>query len=444
VPEDRSEHDGRTIRIAVARLKAASPTPQPDPIVWLTGGPGGSAIALANLALADGLNGERDIIFVEQRGTLHSEPFLACPEIDQFQQELLGLVTTDPGTREKSRAATEACRDRLADDVELSAYDSEENAADVADLRVALGVEEWNLRGVSYGSDLALQILRDHPEGIRSVVLDSVVPPEVNLIESFWPAAAEGYEALFDACAAQPECATGHPDLRDDFFATVRGLDEQPMTVDVPDPNGGPSVRVVVDGYKFANLINMLGLKPGGLAEAPALVGATAAGDGRPVAAALLQMVPGPEMNSYGLQFGVVCREEAGYTDEQETFAAARRALPEMPDRVLRMPPQATQVFDDCAAWDVGVGSPMAEVPTESDVPVLVLNGSLDGVTPPSWAEAATERLPNSELVLVPGAGHDVIRWSDCAVEVMLDFLDTPGAVQSPCLAEMSVPPFAP
>jgi hypothetical protein len=100
VPEDRSRPDENTIRIAVARVGATSSTPRPDPIVWLAGGPGGSAIATANISVAQGINSDREVIFVDQRGTLHAQPALVCPEIDAFQQEALGLLTTDPATRE--------------------------------------------------------------------------------------------------------------------------------------------------------------------------------------------------------------------------------------------------------------------------------------------------------------------------------------------------------
>jgi hypothetical protein len=93
VPEDRARPDGPTIRVAVARVKATSARPQPDPIVWLTGGPGGTAIATANLTVAKGINADRDIIFVDQRGTLHAQPPLVCPEIDAFQREAFGRPT---------------------------------------------------------------------------------------------------------------------------------------------------------------------------------------------------------------------------------------------------------------------------------------------------------------------------------------------------------------
>jgi pimeloyl-ACP methyl ester carboxylesterase len=132
----------------------------------LTGGPGGTAIATANLTVAKGINADRNIIFVDLRGTLHAQPPLVCPEIeiDAFQREGLGLPTTDPVTAAKTDAATQACLDRLAvQGVNLAAFDTIQNAADIADLRVALGIEQWTVRGTSYGIELALQLLRDHP-----------------------------------------------------------------------------------------------------------------------------------------------------------------------------------------------------------------------------------------------------------------------------------------
>ena len=176
VPEDRSTPDGRTIRLAVARAPATSPTPRPDPIVYLVGGPGNSGLLSAPGLLTAGWNTDRDVIVIEQRGTLKAEPLLSCPELDAHLDIAVALAPTGPDAMAGESAAVTACRDRLvAEGWDLAAYDSTQNAADVAELRVAMGIDEWNVYGVSYGTDLALQTLRDHPEGIRSVVLDSVV-----------------------------------------------------------------------------------------------------------------------------------------------------------------------------------------------------------------------------------------------------------------------------
>ncbi|MCA9876946.1 MAG: hypothetical protein KC442_04180, partial [Thermomicrobiales bacterium] len=105
VPENRANPNGRTIRVAVARVPAVSATPRPDPIVYLTGGPGGIAFLDAVGLVAAGINADRDVIFVEQRGTYHSEPFLACRENDEFLTQALSLPYAAPATGERDVAS---------------------------------------------------------------------------------------------------------------------------------------------------------------------------------------------------------------------------------------------------------------------------------------------------------------------------------------------------
>jgi pimeloyl-ACP methyl ester carboxylesterase len=402
-------------------------------------------LATAVLQVRAGINRDRDVVFVDQRGTLHSDPLLSCPEIDRFVAEAVGLSALDPATGERSDAATRACRDRLgAGGHDLAAYDTAENAADIADLRTALGISEWDVYGVSYGSDLALQLLRDHPEGIRSLVLDSVVPPQANLIEGFWPNAAAGYRALFDACAAQPACAAAYPDLEAEFTATVARLAREPLAVDVPDPAGGAATRVVLDGYTFANLVVVQSLVPGTYAGLPALVHGVATGDGRAAAEALLGTVPPPGLVGYGLTFGVFCREQVAATDRAQVLAAARAALPGFPDEVLALPPQAPRIFEDCGIWDVGAADVSVREPVHSAVPALLLSGTFDAVTPPEWAREAAEGLSRGRLLEFPGLGHSVVQASDCARTIMLGFLDRPeGGYDTACLDQVTVPEFS-
>ena len=444
VPEHRSVPDGRTIRMAVARVKAASPNPRPDPILWLTGGPGGSAIATAVLTVQAGLNRDRDIVFVDQRGTLHSDPLLSCPEIDAFLNDALALPALGPATGERSSAATRACRDRLAGQgYDLAAYNTTENAADLADLRTALGIGRWNVYGVSYGTDLALQLLRDHPRGIRSLVLDSLLPPQVNFVNGSWPNAASGYRALFEACSAQPACATAYPDLAGEFTRTVARLARQPLIAEAPDTAGGPVRRVVIDGYTLANLVVQESLRPGTYAGLPALIHSAAQGDGGPAARELVNSLSPPGIVGYGLTFGVFCREHVPYTDPATELAKAEQALPGFPDEVLALVPQSPRIFDDCGIWDVGKAPASVRHPVRSAVPVLLLDGTFDAVTPPGWAKIAARGLSSSRLLLFPGIGHDVVSASDCARSIMVDFLQRPrGGYDTSCLSQVTVPQF--
>ncbi|MFK0256206.1 alpha/beta fold hydrolase [Streptomyces sp. NPDC090445] len=449
MPENRAEPDGRTIKIAVARLKAASAQPRPDPVVWLTGGPGGSGLldAVSVSRLKPGINADRDVVFVDQRGTGRSHPLLSCPEIDTFTRKAVTLVATDPETTRKGVQAALACRTRLSGSGhDLSAYNTTENAADIADLRVALGIDEWNVYGVSYGSDLALQLLRDHPQGIRSMVLDSVVAPHVNLLDGLWPNAADQYEAMFAACEAQPACRTAYPNLRAEFYATVQRLNRRPLTVTVPAEGGAPAATVVIDGYQLANMVVVSALPPWALTTLPAAVHALATGNGLPAAKTILAGLSPPDFVGWGLFYGVVCREQAAFTDRRKVQAAAKASLPEFPDRVLSLLPQqefVSRIFSDCAAWDTGRADPRVTAQARSDVPALLMSGSFDGPAGTRWATAAATGLTHSRHLVFPGLGHAVLDQSECARAILVSFFDRPsGGYDTSCSDTLTAPSF--
>lgn len=443
VPENRSKPDGPTIRIAVARVRAVAAVPEPDPIVYLAGGPGGSGLVSAIKAVADGMNAERDVIFVDQRGAYHADPRLACPEIDAFIMESMRLPFSDPATADLSDAATRRCRDRLADEgLDLAAYNSIENAADIADLRLALGIREWNVYGVSYGTNLALRLLRDHPDGIRSVVLDSVAPPNLNLITEWWLAAASGYRAIFDACAEQPACAASFPNLEAEFIETVIRLNTTPIVVSVPN-GSGESIPVNIDGFQLANLVVLTSLETNAYAGIPSMIHALATGDGREAAARLLDAPSPAGITGYGLQYGVFCREWANWTTADEVKTRAKAALPGFPDEVLDLLPVLPRIFADCAIWDVGAAGADDRAPVHSDMPVLIMNGTFDADTPVYYADAVTPGLTRAQVVPIPGVGHHVTSQSACARSLMAAFFDQPGrAVDDTCADEMGAPTF--
>jgi pimeloyl-ACP methyl ester carboxylesterase len=206
VPEDRSQPSDRTIQLFVAIISAQSANPAPDPVVYLGSGPGGIASGEIVFEIDAGVNRDRDLIVVNQRGQFLSIPALTCPPIDAFNRQLLSLRFYSQQTkREHVRATAECHRELLATGANLPAYNSTENATDFADLRTALGIGQWNVLGVSYGSDLAQQYVRDHPEGIRSVVLDSVIPVTTTFAK-YWESTRAGFDNLFQACIAEAAC----------------------------------------------------------------------------------------------------------------------------------------------------------------------------------------------------------------------------------------------
>ena len=444
VLENRAKPDGRRIRIFVMRSPAVSATPRRDPIVYLSGGPGGAGSFEVAFMVKHGLNADREVIFVDQRGTHRADPRLGCPGWEQFVFDAVSLPFAAESTTAADAAALKECRDQLAaTGVDLAAYNSTENAADIADLRVALGIDRWNVYGVSYGSRLALIVLRDHPQGIRSVVLDSVSPPTVNIVETWWSAPASSFRAIFAACAAEPACATAYPNLDADFTATVNRLDRTPVVVQVKDESGTP-VTVNIDGFTFAYTLIMTSERGDG-SGIPKMIADMARGDSAAVAAAYLSSRGPPEfvgLGGVGLAITVFCAESANLTTEAATLARAKAALPGFPDRVLKVQPKQGRLFTECPVWNVGRAAPAVSAPIVSDVPVLILEGTFDAATAPEWVDVITPDLKNAQVVSFPYTGHSVLGKSTCALSTMSRFLDNPTRPVDPSCAARTTLPF--
>ena len=442
VSESRREATGRSIRVAVAVVPAARQGSRRAPLLYLARGPGGAPALQAAMYVALGFNADRDLILVNQRGTFLSEPALVCPSIDEHFLRVLSLRFDSAAARRSMlRAARDCRRELLASGADIAAFNTTENASDLADLRRVLGYRQWNVYGVSYGTDLALALLRLDPKGVRSLVLDSTVPPNLVTFASFWPNAAEGFDAFFRACARQPACHARHPNLEQRFTRLVRKLEQHPSVTVVPNAEGTP-VEVVTDGGALANwLVNMSFASPL-YDQVPGWIDDLQHRRPQAIASSRLGQVAPPGFIGYGLVFGVLCSEWAPQTTKAGVLASGRRAFPDYPRSVLAEPPQFTWLADVCRVWDVPPAPPSARQLVRSDVPTLFLAGSFDAVTPPSWARAAARRLTSSRVVTIPGVGHGVADASPCAVEVMNSFLRRPEAPDTGCVAGLA-PPFA-
>jgi pimeloyl-ACP methyl ester carboxylesterase len=253
VPENWSSPDGRRIQIGYLVLKSSAMQPIPDPVVFLAGGPGSSPLTSGEIwaRFFAGLRQERDVIFFDQRGTRLSSP-LRCEEYTKLMALALPPEVDDSaGTptapayltdianpeellqkaRELYGPAAEACAQQLMEQgVDLSQYTSIASANDAVALVKALGYDEYNLYGISYGTRLALEVMRNHPEsGLRSVVLDSTYPPEVKTYELLSISSHEVAMQLFADCKRAPACDAAYPDLQQRFIALLAQLRTEPV-----------------------------------------------------------------------------------------------------------------------------------------------------------------------------------------------------------------------
>jgi pimeloyl-ACP methyl ester carboxylesterase len=448
VPEDRARPDDRTIQLFVAIIPAQSGNSAPDPVVYMGSGPGGIAIFEAPGLVTAGVNRDRDLIVVNQRGQFLSIPALTCPEIDEFSRHLLSLRFYSPSTKHEHLHATAAChRALVATGAHLSSYNSTENAADFADLRIALGISQWNVVGVSYGSDLAQQYVRDHPENIRSVVLDSVIPTTVTFAK-FWDSTRDGFDNLFQACAAEAACNAPHPNLAATVTRLVNTLEDEPLTTIFTDPATGEKLTVVVDGGAFVDWLRDQSRTNTQLTRIPALIDDLAHGSADALTAIAkyrVQLAPVPSPNSpatsFGLAFGVGCREQ--FASHEEIAEAGRRASPNYPASIQD---QAVSTWayanDDCATvWKV----PTVQVqPLVTSIPTLLIAGGFDAVASLDFAQSVAANLSKATLIDIPGIGHFVMPHSPCAQTVIASFLTDPGNPDTSCVGPLMPPPFTP
>ena len=240
VPEDYDRPDGRRVELPFAVLRSHSLSPAADPVVYLHGGPGGGAVqdlAFVN-ELFETLRRTRDIVTFDQRAAGLASLAASCrqsllPSYDQLLS--LGESTdTDADTEEAETSLmmqmTEAClTDLQAAGIDITQYVTPNNARDVGSVMTALGYDSYNIYGVSYGTQLALEVMRTAPDGVRSIVLDSVAPPNVrsyDLLAAPWEEAAM---VVFDQCAADDACNGAYPDLVDRFNALMDRLEATPI-----------------------------------------------------------------------------------------------------------------------------------------------------------------------------------------------------------------------
>ncbi|MGW5419383.1 alpha/beta fold hydrolase [Streptomyces sp. NPDC003943] len=440
---DAHKGGGRRITLAVAIIPAATKKHAGDPIVWLAGGPGDDAVSEIPMALNGHLNRDRDLIFMSQRGTYSADPQLTCPNVDQFAADSLGLVFGAPSTGRLHVAETRKCRDRVVSRAaDPSAYYGPESAADYDDLRKALGIEKWNVFGISYGTNLALHYMRLHPEGIRSVGIDGVLPPALAGGAVTWKAAREGYDGLFRACEQQPACNTRYPHLKATFERLVGEVEAHPVTTTVTVPGQPKPVKVVLDG---GVLVNWLASATHVAAGVPRSIDDLAHGDPRRIAEQWAGGKLSPQAigrTSHGLAYGIFCREWTPYESEADVVRAGRRLFPSFPRSVLVNAPFLTWLHPDCDAWDVPPADPSIRDRTYSDIPTLVLSGGFDAQTAPSSGAYAGSTLSRSTVVTVPYVAHVVFADSQCAQTMTVSFFDSPTAPDTSCLKGLKPPTF--
>ena len=418
----------RRIPLHLVILRASGATPVKDPIFVLVGGPGGAATAALRYWHDDWERVDRDIVFVDQRGTGRSNR-LNCrlPGGNNDAQGYFDEVFSPQTFIE--------CRNRLERSADLRLYTTPIAMDDLDLVRRTLGYDRINLYGASYGTRAALVYLRKYGEHVRSIVLNGVVPPEYTNPLFHAREAQRALDALLADCEHDVACVTAFPDIEKKLHTLFARLDVQPAQVSLPSgPGKTPAANVVLSRRAFAEALRILMYQYDKLRLIPLLVQRVRTdGDFRPLTRLALERHREMRGGAWGMLLSVICSEDVPRISEQDIVLHTHNTG-------LRDTRVRAQLAV-CAEWPRGEIDAAYASPVQSSVPVLLLSGSRDPVTPSEWAELASRTLPNSYHLVVWGA-HGI--GGPCVNHIVKQFLDTASAekLDTSCVRDMRRPAF--
>ncbi|MGA9854550.1 MAG: alpha/beta fold hydrolase [Gammaproteobacteria bacterium] len=407
VPEDRAHPSGKTIKLHIAVLRARTGTPDPDPLFFIAGGPGQAATqAYSEEAPAfERIRQKRDIVLVDQRGTGQSNP-LNCPSTPDNNN--------NPSPAEIARQV-QVCLNQLPGDPRF--YTTSVAVKDLDAVRQALGYTQINLYGISYGTRVALEYLREFPQQVRSVVLDGVVPADWDVgMDVSWDA-QQALDRIFARCVHAPACHKAFPELPATFRGLQRSLELHPQKLTLRDPLTGAPLTQTLGWNAVTGAVRFMSYAGETAALLPLLIHqAGVAHDYVPLMANALFFTS--QINggiALGMNAAVLCTEDVPFY--KNTAVAEKK----MADTYVGTTP-VTQLMETCKHWPRGIMPANFKQAVVSNKPVLLLSGEDDPITPPENAAHAAQTLSNSLSIVVPGQGHGNA-FRGCLPKLMSEFV---------------------
>lgn len=447
VPEDWTHPQGQKLKLPVVIYRALNPDTSLSPVVFLAGGPGGHPLGDNGKYLnpwrreADFSFPGRTLIVFDQRGTGLSSPKLDCREAEE--PIVWWPISKNPDDEVNSsarvQAAFAACVARhLAAGRQLGAFNTRQSASDVEALRHTLMLGDIVLYGVSYGTRLALTVMKLYPEHIEAAILDSVFPPQAEYAGRDAATYGPVLDRLFEACNQYKDCSAAYPDLRGRLLRVLEQLAREPAIVEIVNLEGGEPLYAQVDHRMFLSVLRGEMYHTARLPNLPMLISGVAQGEYWRLKQHVENAVYGyfPGSVTMGARLAVVCNDDPGAVDRQPD-AGSVEPYPYLRDYV-----EWGHEYPLCAFWPTNSDTRNRDA-VVSEIPSLLLAGGLDASTTVEQAEMAAETLRNSHLFVFPAYGHVQLRSNPCAWEVLGEFLANPAMRPSPaCLTSLRQPAF--
>lgn len=428
VPEAPDQPAGRKLKIQFAVVPAIAKNKARDPVFVLAGGPGQAAMQVAPLTMplfAD-INTRRDIVFVDQRGTGKSHP-LSCPDDDKPTD------FADNADVQRQIDRVGACIKTL--DADTRHYATWIAVRDLDAVRARLGADQVNLWGASYGTRVGLEYLRQFPTRVRTLVIDGVATPDMRLPASFSIDAQRALDSTLAACAADADCKARYPAFAQNVDALVARVAAKPLVVRVTDPLTGKVDDVPLSRETLLSALRTPLYVPTFAAMLPYAVERAAVDDFAPIAGMMAAFAGNGAMRlNWGMHFAVICAEDMQRVTEADRAAATATrfgaSFIDLYDKACKQVPHGT------------APAGFYTLPT-SQVPVLLLSGGVDPVTPPRHAELVAKAMPNSLHLVGPHLGHGV-SGQGCAPDLIARFVRQASfdGIDGACLARLPTPRF--
>ncbi len=425
--ENRQTRRGRKLPLKIVLIPARSPRPEEGPVFYLSGGPGETNTDFAEHTVKSPLRENHDIVLVDSRGTGEGHR-LAC-HMPRSDDNLEGYLRTP-----FSSDIAQACRAELEQRFDLSQYSTASMVDDLAEVRQALGYDKINLAGGSFGTYAALMYIRAHGEHVRSAYLTSLVTLG-NRVPLYHAEAAQwAVERLFEQCDTDAACRGAYPKLREEFSAVLARLRQGPVRARVRHPVTAAETEIDLTEEAFVDAVRVTMYSGERGREVPFLIARANAGDFDTLAETTINAGRGMYAGiPLGLYYAVTCNEFVNRIRSEEVEPATRGSY-------LGSWRVKHQIAS-CQAWPKTILPTDYFEPFRSDVPVLLISGDTDPVSPPRWGEEVHSFLPNSVHRVVPDGHVPITSCTDSIANAMFRSGSTKGLDFS-CVADLRPAPF--
>lgn len=439
VLENRTNNSKKTIQFPVYIFKSRNPNPKKDPIIYTVGGPGSSSMPSAPYMKYYKYLDDRDFILVEQRGNYYAKPHLGCSEWAEVTYKVNTEKLNPKEANKLYTKAAKACRERLIEkNIDLNGYNTNEIAADINDLVKTLQIKKYNLLTISYSTKIAQVLMRDYPERIRSVVMDSTLPLEVSFDEESVTNLLYSVNKLLDDCEKNTNCNKAFPNIKKRFLNYLIEKTNKPLVVKVKNPNKDFMETFYLKGKDLITVFSEASTAD--VSNIPFEINKLLNNDLTSVKKQLSYLFEKPGNGSgKGMRLSVWCAEEYPFVSQLKVKEETNKYA------IVKGLSPAVFTAEVCNIWGVKKVNDIENKPIISNIPILLINGEYDETTPTKWATSMQQNLKNSFQLVFIGWKHTVTtNWNNqCAMQAANDFFNNPKVKPNPkCFKEIKSPEF--